>query len=112
MWRSLGTLKPGLDWRTFNAPTFADTFRLSYTGLTRDLSSSALIRQHFATNEVSSTIRIYPKPEKLIIEIPIPQDLKNGGTGVRYLAVKRLIRKRYGFIYPDSDWSLTVEEWL
>ncbi|MEP0868879.1 hypothetical protein NDA01_03585 [Trichocoleus desertorum AS-A10] len=110
MWRSLGTLKPQMDWRTFNAPTFSDTFRITYTGLTPELSSTALIRQYFANDEVSPATRLYPKREKLILELPIPEPLKNSGMVVRYIGVKRLIRRRYGFIWPDSDWSLTLEE--
>lgn len=112
MWRRLGTIRPQLTWSLLDTPTLSETFRLSYSGIDTNLSSYAYLRQYFSNDEVLPSSKLFPKREKLILELPIPQAFKDEGVIIRYLGIIRIPRKKYGFIYPDSDWQLTIEEWI
>lgn len=113
MWRPVGTITPQLDWRILPYSTYSRTFRFTYLGVTNETSSHILLRQYYANDLVSKTIRFYPKREQEVVELPVFQDFANDLPSlVRRLGVKRVIRKRYGFIQRDSNWSLKVEEWL
>lgn len=112
MWRILGTVKPSLEWIVLETPTLSETFRISYSGIDPYFNSVVFIRQYFANDEVLPVSKTYPKSEKLILEMQIPQAFKNDGLVIRYLGVKRSFRKKYGRFYPFGNWQLTIEEWI
>lgn len=112
MWRALGTLQPSNDWKLLSQPTFSETFRISYSGIDPHFNSKVLIRQYFANDEVARVFSSYPKKEKLVLEIAIPEDFKADGLFIRYLGVRRVTRNRYGLLYPPGNWKITIEEWI
>lgn len=107
-WNSLGTVTITTDWQILEQSTLASTFRITYLGNIDQIWSYGRIRQYYSTNEVSPSIRIYPKSQSLILEIPIPQELINSGVAVRYLGVCKF--PVYRNTIPDSDWQVLVEE--
>ena len=111
MWSPFVTVRPGLEWQILDPFTPGQTFRLTFPGLGRDIGSYALIRQYFY-GDVTKPIRAYPSRQGQIVELLIPKELEQSGEVLRYLGVKRVINKRYGFIHPDSNWSLKIEQWV
>lgn len=107
-WNSLGTVAVSTDWQVLNQATFASTFRISFLGDLERTWYFARIRQYYGVNEVSLSVRLYPKQESIIIELPIPQELQNQGVAVRYLGVCKYPFRRYTVV--DSSWQIMIEE--
>lgn len=107
-WKSLGTLTPQFDdWILFPLPTYADTFRISYSGDFQRINSSGYLRQFYAVGQVSQAVRLFPKPESVIFEMPIPQELRNYGQQQRYLSIKKVMNRWQSL---DVWWQCQVEE--
>lgn len=82
VWKNLGTLTPEfLTWKKFQETSTGGNsiFRVKF--ICTDFSkirSFCWLRARFQTaqtNQVEQAIRIYPKPENMIFEIPVPKDL-------------------------------------
>lgn len=104
----MGTITPSTDWQTFPQVSFASTFRISFLGDLNRVWYFARIRQYYSSNEVSLSVRLYPKQESLILNIPIPLELQEQGIVVRYLGVCKYPFRRNTVL--DSDWQIKVEE--
>jgi hypothetical protein len=112
MWRSLGSITPTLTWQLFNIPTTGDTFRVTYGGNLARANTFAYLRQYLSNNEVTKSIQLYPKPQQEVIELPIPLALRNTGQFVCYLGAMKFPARRFRYQLPDTNWTLTIEEWL
>lgn len=111
MWADFATIKPGLNWQLLDPFATGQTFRLTFPGLGQQIGSYVLIRQYFY-NDVTRAIRAYPSTQGQIVELLVPKELEQAGETFRSIGVKRVFKKRYGFIQPDSDWSLKIEQWV
>jgi hypothetical protein len=109
-WRTLGTLTPTTEWNLFPQPTFARTFRITYTGDFQRINSTGYLRQFFSVGQVSQAIRVYPKRESVVFELPIPQDLIDQGQVVRYLSIMKMPRRYRRIEIVEPHWTATIEE--
>jgi hypothetical protein len=107
MWKPLGTLTPTEDWALFPLPTFATTFRITYSGDFQRINSSGYLRQFYAVNQVSQAVRLYPKPESVIFEMEIPREMRAYGQVQRFLQIKKLLNRRQS---TDVWWTARIEE--
>jgi len=107
-WNTLGTVLVSTEWQVLPQSSFASTFRISFLGDLQRTWYFARIRQYYGTNEVSLSIRLYPKSESIILELPIPQQLQSQGVASRYLGVRKYPFRRYTVI--DSNWQIKIEE--
>jgi len=107
-WNMLGTVVVSTEWQVIEQATFSSTFRISFLGDLQRTWYFARIRQYYGTNEVSLSTRLYPKRESIILELPIPQELRNQGVASRYLGVRKYPFRRYTVI--DSNWQIMIEE--
>jgi len=107
-WNTLGTIEVSTDWQILNQQTYSSIFRISFLGDLQRTWYFARIRQYYGTNEVSLSTRLYPKSESIILELPIPQELRNQGVASRYLGVRKYPFRRYTVI--DSNWQIKIEE--
>jgi hypothetical protein len=112
VWRSLGTITPALTWQLFNVPTLSNTFRVTYGGDIARANTFAYLRQYLSSDEVTKSIRLYPKPQQEVIELPIPSELRETGQFICYLGAMKFPARRFRYVLPDSSWTLTIEEWL
>jgi len=107
-WNTLGTVMVSTDWQVIEQDTFSSTFRISFLGELERTWYFARIRQYYGADEVSLSVRLYPKREAIILELPIPQELQSQGVTSRYLGVRKYPFRRYTVI--DSDWQIKIEE--
>lgn len=107
-WNTLGTVVVSTDWQVIAQPSYASTFRISFLGDLQRTWYFARIRQYYGTDEVSLSVRLYPKQEAIILELPIPQELQNQGVIARYLGVCKFPFRRY--TVTDSAWQIMIEE--
>ena len=107
-WNALGTIEVSTHWQVFPQASFASTFRISFLGDLQRTWYFARIRQYYGTDEVSLSVRLYPKRESIILELPIPQELQNQGVTMRYLGVRKYPFRRYTVV--DSEWQIKIEE--
>jgi hypothetical protein len=116
MWEILGILSLGDDWLTFPRFSNATVFRftcLGWSGIPPSVRGFAWVRLHYlglpGGSGVTRSIRVYPKPEPEIIEIPRPPDFESGGYYSRWPAAKKGKPRYYA---QQQDWSLQVEGYL
>jgi hypothetical protein len=109
-WTTLGTLTPTPVWQLYPIPTFAKTFRITYVGDFQRINSTGYLRQMFAVGQVSQAIRLYPKQESVIFEMPIPQDLVDQGQVVRYLSILKVPKRFRGLEIDGPHWTATLEQ--
>ncbi|NJO76155.1 MAG: hypothetical protein HC833_21825 [Leptolyngbyaceae cyanobacterium RM1_406_9] len=112
MWRSLGSITPTLTWQLFDIPTFSDTFRVTYGGDIARANTFAYLRQYLSSDIVTKSIRLYPKPQQEVIELSIPSSLRDTGQVLCYLGAMKFPARRFRYQLPDTNWTLTIEEWL
>lgn len=79
------------------------------------LNSSAWIRAVYKKGEtslVSQSIRVYPKPEPLALNLEIPQMFSAGGVALQAIQVMKTWKKtsRWGGIQEDKLWSVQAEQ--
>lgn len=107
-WNTLGVVQVSTDWQVFNLPSYATTFRISFLGDLQRVWYHARLRQYFSADEVGISLRLYPKPESIILELPIPDDLISLGLASRSLGICKFPNRRYTVI--DSSWQVMLEE--
>lgn len=104
-WSKFPVISNGAN-RTFRATFFCVNFA--------KIHSFAYIRSEFFTantSQVVPAIRLYPKQETFIFELPIPKDLLDRNIYLRHIEVMKVFRrtKPIGFT-SDIDWTIKLEE--
>ena len=114
MWEALGTLTPSQQWQTF--PLHSDgasVIKVAYHVPGGDFSktqSFAWFRRAWrgtVPRQVDKSLRLYPKPEHQIIEIPIPLALQQIGQIEAEYQIKRGFSRYHDISEPV--WSVTLE---
>lgn len=119
VWNNLGTIRAEpKTWIKF--PTTATganaTFRAAFICSDWDkLSSYVLFRPHYQTansDQIGTSIRIYPNQQPSIFELPIPQDLQDRSIYFRNIEVYkvRYRRTRLVGITLDANLDIKLEE--
>lgn len=106
----LGTLIPTADWQRFQgAPPGLRLLRLSFQAQAASQNFQAVRSKYWfrrvwalAPKEVGPAMRLYPKPEILILELAVPQALQEKEEV--WYEVKRVTPK-----YAELPYSLTLE---
>lgn len=116
-WLNLGTRQLVLDqWVDFDPSVNGETFRFTPTGLQgyTPFKTYALVR--FAWVEgtdinYTQAKRIYPRDEAIIIDFPIPAEIKASAGGLIWYpqAMKQIYYKWRGRS-PEPAWSLKTED--
>lgn len=119
VWNDLGTLQPTTlnEWVKFPSTAVGGNATLRVTFFCTDFSkvrSSCWFRPNYKTantDQVGRAIRLYPKPERILLDIPVPEELQERSVFFRdFQLLKTLrLRKRPG-ITPDIPWSIKLEE--
>lgn len=115
-WKDLGTLTLTSvnEWYKFpitSYPIYTRSYRLTFqcSNFTKVRSFGWLRPVYFVSGAPSlyaRAIRVYPKPEPLLLEFPIPQDLLSRNIDYQDFEIKRVLGR-----YRSSDliWSVTLE---
>lgn len=78
------------------------------------LSSYLLLRPQYQVSgapQLGQAIRIWPAPQPLIFEMPIPQELRDRGIIEREIEILKVGRLRRGAgISPDANLEIRLEE--
>ena len=114
MWQALGTLTPNQQWQTFAFHSDGTSvLKIAYQVPGDDFSkvkSFAWLRRAWrgtAPLQVEKSLRLYPKPEHQIVEIPIPPDFRRIGQTQAEYQIKRGFSRYYEISEPI--WSVTLE---
>lgn len=118
VWNDLGTITPlHKQWLKFpNRATGANaTLRITcFCSDWNKVNSWIWLRPRYQTSnsdQVGLSIRIYPKQEKQLVEIPIPVDLQERSVYFRDFEVYKNLRwRRYIGYTPDVNWQIKLEE--
>lgn len=110
-WQSIGSVTPDyLTWRLADDASLSDLIRVrqSWNG---DWPGKgfALVTAIYADGGSYGIRKVYPSTEARMLVLEPPQELKDAGFVVRYLAVKL---GNYTRLYGDANWRLTFEEWV
>lgn len=107
----MGIVTPTIqNWRLLDLPTSAKTFKIQFHGLSLNRWSYIRLRNRFSDDEVSQSIRIYPKEEETIIELPIPSEFIAYGIYSRWLEVAKFKSRKYAV--SDPEYQMEIEELL
>lgn len=89
----------------------SETFRVTFLALPTTTFSWVWIRPYYIPERfgVGPSRRVYPSEDPQIIEIPIPQDLRDEGMTVRDIQIKKGYRYRIGRS-PDGPYTVKLEE--
>lgn len=112
-WQSLGEVNPPIgEWGFFSLPSVGgELFRLSVVGAVDPVPSFVRLRGYYADVEIPPRGgRFYPQDGQRLIELPIPQVLKERGVIVRNFAVRRYPSIRWQYPIPDTGWVVRLEE--
>ena len=114
-------LSPGLlNWRTFRAAkplaSGAAVFRVRPSGLEpgHRFKTYALVRFKATIDGVptyTATRRVYPRSEPVIIEAPIPREVRGSGVEWRPEILKKIYRNFRGR-NPEPKWRIEIEEFV
>lgn len=112
-WRLLGEVQPiTTEWKSFpEASITSETFRLTFLYLPIRPRTWIWIRPYYIPEKfgIGPLQRVYPDSEPQIIEIPIPQSLRDEGMTVRDFQIKKGFRPRIGR-QPDAPYVVRLEE--
>lgn len=114
-WNQLGALTPTLEtWRTLNAPTAGDLFRLSQAWAGSYPGKGAIQLRLLYANQVSyedayfEIKRLYPNPDERLIYLPFNPVMAAAGYSVRYFQARL---SPWARIQTAANWTLTIDEW-
>jgi|SRR6476469_265178 len=118
VWNQLGELTPiPAQWSKF--PVISNgmngVFRATFfcESFPR-IHSYALVRAEFftaRTSQFTQPIRVYPRPEIQIFEMPIPRDLLDRNIYLRHIEVMKIFRhSKYIGVTSDIQWRFKLEE--
>lgn len=120
-WRSLGVLAPALkDWRTFRAATplasGAAVFRVRPSGFEpgHKFKTYALVRFRARIEGLDTytlTRRIYAYSEPIVMEAPIPREVRGAAVQWRPEILKKIYRNFRGR-NPEPKWRIEIEEFV
>lgn len=118
VWNFLGIITPNYDvWTKFPTTATGANATLRATYICGDFSkirSWCWLRPRYQTantDQVGQAIRLYPSPNKQIIEVPIPQDFQDRSIYYRDFEVRKNSRYiRYIGRNPDIIWQIQLEE--
>jgi hypothetical protein len=120
-WLSLGVLAPGLlNWRTFRAAkplaAGAAVFRVRPSAIEpgHKFKTYALVRFKAVIDGdliYTPTRRIYPRSEPIVIEAPIPREVRGSGVEWRPEILKKIYRNFRGR-NPEPKWRIEIEEFV
>jgi len=117
-WLDLGTKSLVLnEWIYFDPSVNGETFRFTPGNLQdyRFFKSYALVRLSWVDGEdilYTRAQRIYPRPESLVLDFPIPQDIKDSIGGlVREVEVKKIIYRNWIGRSNEPSWTLKIEDY-
>jgi hypothetical protein len=118
IWNDLGTLTPNAtNWVKY--PVVAtganDTIRITFSSSNfSKINSLVWLRPRYQTadsDQVGQAIRIYPKPEKQVVQVPIPQDFRDRSVYFRAFEIKKQLKyRKYIGITPDTNYMMKLEE--
>lgn len=118
IWNDLGTLTPGAEnWVKF--PVLAtganDTVRITFSSENfSKINSFVWLRPRYQTansDQVGQAIRVYPKPEKQVLEVPISQDFRDRSIYFRAFEIKKQLKfRRYVGTTLDINYMMKLEE--
>lgn len=114
-WSQLGTLTPTLEtWRTLNAPTAGDLFRLSQSWAGSYPGKGAIQLRLFYSDTVFyedaylESKRLYPSSDERLLYLPFNPVMTSAGYGVRYFQARL---SSWARIQTAANWTLTIDEW-
>lgn len=106
------------DWLLYDSPVFGESFRFSPGNLQhyQFFKTYAVVRLSWLDGDdqiFTESKRVYPRPEKLVLDFPIPQDIKDTAGGlVRYIWVKKRIYYRWRGRSNEPPWTLKIEDYV
>ena len=117
VWQNLGTVTPKFDeWVKFPSQCYDSnssirlTFSIPNINQLRSYAWFRAIYEVAGLTVVQPAIRIYPKSDILILQIPVIEDFKERNNPFRsFQVMKKLYRTRLGNNI-DNNWSVTLEE--
>lgn len=116
IWNDLGTILPTINnWTKFTNTAVGglNTIRASFiVDTSKELNSFCWLRWSYIAEGQNLTTRatkIYPRNETLLLDVPIPDDLKVRDIFYRDFEVKKFV---YGskFSIKDQLWQIKLEE--
>jgi hypothetical protein len=119
VWNNLGTVSPILnEWVKFPFQAIGglNSIRLSFNydlSLINDNNSYGLLRWTFnaGSNElIAKPQRVYVDKKTIILDLPIPQDLKDRGVYYRYFEIKKRPYYIPKWKIKDLNWQVKLEE--
>lgn len=119
VWNNLGTVEAvKKQWIKFPVTATGANATIRASFICSDwnkLSSYILLRPRYQTansDQTGNTVRIYPSPTPVLIEMPIPQDLQERSVYFRDFEVYKVSRRRprYIGITPDANLQIKLEE--
>lgn len=122
-WIPIGSVTVGEEWKLFPDTIIGgETFRLTYStnwedwDAWRGYRSYGLVRFYYPTlgaiteTTVTPSFRVYPKKEKEVRYIPIPEPFKQAGFTVFDVGARGVLQKRIKHSTVDRlIWTLSLE---
>ncbi|MGJ3253824.1 MAG: hypothetical protein ACFE0J_22225 [Elainellaceae cyanobacterium] len=112
-WFTIAQFTPILDWQTVTETIGGELFRVDFSIPSTGQSTKSWIRlrQYYPQGGlgVSQSRVIYPQSTPVVLELPIPTELKESGYTVRSLQVKRFSRYR---TFTEPNYSVVLQEWF
>lgn len=122
-WINLGTVVPALNnWSTYAGSARpaepALTYRFTATNISPGdrFKSYILVRFEFYdvasdSLNITSPFRIYPYPEPLIRELPVPQPIIDQGVIAWFPQAQKKVRRNFIGTSNEPSWGLKIEEY-
>lgn len=107
-WLSLGSISLTEQWQTFPQPSLGyEIFRLTHDTIVDPYVNSAFLSMYFPApgdgGRLSPWRRIYPSEQATLIELKVPQDLRNKGV------VIFSVQMRWRLPYYPTPWNISLE---
>lgn len=117
VWQNLGTVTPTFDeWTKFPIQCYDSNssirlvFNIPNPNQLRSFGWFRAIYEVAGLTVVQPAVRIYPKPDILILQVPVNEDFKARNNPFRsFQVMKKLYRTRLG-LNTDTNWTVTLEE--
>lgn len=117
-WQSLGTVAPAVrEWRSFSGAEPLQSGAAVFRVMPKNLGVGVIFRTYglvrFRSVQdgeeiVTPARRVYPRPEPMILQADIPQELRGGGR-LWFPQVKKEIYRNFIGSTNDGSWLLEVQ---
>ena len=114
-WNHLGAITPTLEtWRTLNAPTAGNLFRLSQSWAGSYPGKGAIQLRLFYSDTVYyedayfEIKRLYPNTDERLMYLPFNPVMASAGYTVRYFQARL---SPWARIQTAANWTLAIDEW-